>query len=70
MGGEKKRDEIGSEELHERGLLGLPVQSLHASLEKQGGGAGQGGAMAVVTNEFHPLSAHLLLLWRQPVGRN
>lgn len=44
MGGEKKkRDEIGSEELHERGLLGLPVQSLHASLEDWGGGRFGGG---------------------------
>lgn len=31
--GRKKRDELGSEKLHERGLLGLPMQSLHASSE-------------------------------------
>lgn len=42
-GRKKKRDEIGSEELHERGLLGLPVQSLHASLEDWGGGRFGGG---------------------------
>lgn len=65
--GRKKRDELGSEKLHERGLLGLPMQSLHASLERWGGyvfGVRVGGAMAVITDAFHPLFAHLLL-WRR-----
>lgn len=59
-GGEKKRDELGSEKLHERGLLGLPMQSLHASLGDGGyvlGCAGRAGPWQLSRMRF-PLCLH------------
>lgn len=52
-GGRKKRDELGSEKLHERGLLGLPMQSLHASLEDWGLGGRVGRNARGANASYH-----------------